>query len=464
MSDNVVLRKRQENINVNTAISKRQARNDILKLGLPAFAEQILFTAVTIVSTAIVAHLGPHELLAATWNASLYNLFMSMFIGLALGTTVVIARNCGAGKSHIVPLTMSVSLTIAIVKSIAMLIILNFTLENFFEFFYRGSEAQTLEYATKYGKLLLWSLPFSAGQVVMIASIRGVGNNKMPLVFNSILNVANALLSYMLVNGVIFPRMGLTGAALGVNIARAFGFTASACYVFLINKDLRPTFKKPHLWSTPISKRILHIGIPSVVEATVSNGGFVILSMVLVSLGTVAQCGYNIGANANSIIGAPASGLGIAMTVLVSKAIGARKYDYAELLVSQAYKIVLIMASILGLCMVVFAKQIVLIYTSNPEMLEAGIYSVYAFSFISLLVGVSFMQAGILKGAGAAKYVAFTMFIGLWVCRIFLSWTFINIFELGLLGVFIGITLDYGSRASLYYFKVRSGDWKFIKI
>ena len=53
------------------------ARQEIIKLAMPALAEQILLTFVLIASTAVVSHLGKSELLATTWNGNLFNLFMT---------------------------------------------------------------------------------------------------------------------------------------------------------------------------------------------------------------------------------------------------------------------------------------------------------------------------------------------------------------------------------------------------
>ena len=76
------------------------------------------------------------------------------------------------------------------------------------------------------------------------------------------------------------------------------------------------------------------------------------------------------------------------------------------------------------------------------------------------LLGLSTVEAAILQGAELAKYVATTMFIGLWLCRILLAYITLSIFHCGLFGMFGAIYLDFGSRTILYYFKMHKGDWK----
>ena len=56
------------------------------------------------------------------------------------------------------------------------------------------------------------------------------------------------------------------------------------------------------------------------------------------------------------------------------------------------------------------------------------------------------------------------MFIALWVFRVGLVWIVINVLHLGLGAVLIAVSLDFGTRAVLYWLKIRKGDWKYIRV
>ena len=64
----------------------------ILKIATPCIAEQLLMFSVSIVSIAVIGHLGSGELVAAAMTNTIVNWLQSIYTGLASGGTVVIAR------------------------------------------------------------------------------------------------------------------------------------------------------------------------------------------------------------------------------------------------------------------------------------------------------------------------------------------------------------------------------------
>jgi Na+-driven multidrug efflux pump len=69
------------------------------------------------------------------------------------------------------------------------------------------------------------------------------------------------------------------------------------------------------------------------------------------------------------------------------------------------------------------------------------------------------MPAG-LKGAGDVKYTLITTIIGMWLFRITLGYLLGVVLNFGLVGVWIGMVIDWVVRGSLYYIRFKKGKWK----
>lgn len=446
------------------ACTGNKARKEIIKLALPAVLEQVLLTIVLITSTAIVSHLGADELLATTWNGNLFNIFMTAFLGLAVGTTVVVGRAYGMKKIATVKTVFLISSVLGTALGFIIGFMGYFFARPFFTHFYAGADPEVLEYAITYAQMTLPCLGFVAGEASIVGAIRGVGNNKMPFYYSIVINIINIVVSYMLVYGVFLPKVGYIGAAIGVDIARAVGFTIALIYAFFYNEHLKNSWKEFKKRNLIMLKRILNVGLPVMFENTVVQFGFLLLGIILIPLGTATQAGYNLSGNANSIVWAPINGLGITMTAMISRYLGAKEPEYCDSLVKASMKVAMVILAVSTFCEIAFAPQIVHFYTSELDVYQSGVFGLRCFGLLAPIFGLSCLEAGILKGAGAVQYVAATMFIALWVFRVGLVWIVLHVLHWGLGAVFVAVSLDFGTRAALYWLKIKKGDWKYIRV
>ena len=95
----------------------------ILLFALPLMASsllQLLFNAADVV---VVGRFAGKEALAAVGsNTSLINLMINLFIGLSVGTNVVVARDLGAGRHDKVSHSVHTAMTLALVSGIGMMV------------------------------------------------------------------------------------------------------------------------------------------------------------------------------------------------------------------------------------------------------------------------------------------------------------------------------------------------------
>ena len=95
----------------------------ILLFALPLMLSsmlQLLFNAADVV---VVGRFAGKEALAAVGsNTSLINLMINLFVGLSVGTNVVVARDLGAGRRDNVSRSVHTSVTLALASGVVMMI------------------------------------------------------------------------------------------------------------------------------------------------------------------------------------------------------------------------------------------------------------------------------------------------------------------------------------------------------
>ena len=73
---------------------------------------------------------------------------------------------------------------------------------------------------------------------------------------------------------------------------------------------------------------------------------------------------------------------------------------------------------------------------------------------------LSFPFANILRASGDAKYTMMISVISMWVFRIGLSYILAQNMNLGLMGVWYAMFIDWVIRAICFFIRFKSGKWK----
>ena len=438
----------------------------LTKIAMPCFVEQLLLVVVNVLSTMIVGQLGKAELSASSMSNQLVNWLQCAYVGLGAGATVVIGRMWGKGDREGAARGFMQSLKLTIIVSVAVLV-LTVVFENaIVSLFFGGAEQAVIDNIHTYFFYCMIGMPATAIANVIGASLRGVGDNKTPLYTTAVLNVVNLILSFLLIFGVPacgIPRMGIAGAGIAISSARVVSAVFVIVYIFVKKKPILPEHYELGFHGETI-RRVMRVGVPSAVEQIVFQGGFVILQSLLIGFGTVFQAGYQIGANLNNIICAPSMAMGVACTALISQTLGKKDWEGAKEYVKAANFIIYTVFIGISILMFFAAPVFSRMYSSDPEVITEGIFFARMFALMALPIGVMQAMAGILRGAGDAKYIAVTNVVGLWLMRVCLVWLLSIWTGNGHLAVVIGCGSDFLWRAISYTLRVRKGNWLHIRV
>ena len=434
---------------------KNEILSRIIKIAWPAILEQILVMMGGIVVTMFLGRYGTRELAAAGLVNMIIVVLQTSFAGLATGSNVVIARITGEKQPREARNALFQSLVLASILSVLITALTWFSADPLLSFFFRNIGADVQEMAAHYFIFMLIGMPFLAIDMTISASMRGAGDTLTPMLITGLGSATNIVLCFLLVS-----RLGITGAGIALLSSRVVSCLLRITFMLAYRRRLFLSFSEKYRLDFFLISRIFRQGMPAFFEQAIMQGGFLMMNTMLAFLGTTALASWQVGVNMNSMAFMPIFGLAIATTTCVGQALGSCKPDEATAYQREALRTAVIVITILGILAAIFARPLAGLYTTDPQVLATGIMLIRFFAFAEPLLGVMNISAAVLRAGGDIMYVTLTALIGLWLFRIGISSLLVFGFGFGLYGIMIGTALDFVSRATLYYLRVRKGSWK----
>ena len=446
----------------------KKVDKDIINLAWPSITEQILEMMVGMVSTIFMGRIGTDAVAAVGMVNMLVGFLQTVFSGLAMGATVIIARLSGEGNKEEGKRALIQSIYMAGIVGLFLGVFGRMFSTEILKLFFGGAEAQVFGLGISYFNIILINLPFFVLDIIVSGAMRGAGDTKTPMIITGWVNILNVILNLILIFGVPIlniPAMGVVGSALAVTISRIIGVTVRILVLYN-HKGLKMnlSLKDDYTLKPKLMKRIINIGIPGFIEQAVMQGGFLILTVIIITMGTKTLAAYQVGINVNALAFFPIFGFSIANTTLVGQSLGSRDYKKAEKYSNESLKITMMVAFIIGILMIIFSRQMASLYSNDPVVINEAIGLICTFGVIEPMLAILNVCSATLKAAGDIMFVMVTSFVGLWTCRVFLSFVLNSWFSIGISAVMIGIFFDFFSRSIMYLRRMNKGDWKYLRI
>jgi len=441
------------------ALSREDVKR-VLAITLPALFELVLSQLFTMVDTIM---LGRSEISAVAIAAvgltnNPTNLVRSILIALNIGTTAGVAWAVGAGERRSASQIARNALMLnAVVGAVAACVV--YALAGKIVTF-MGAGADTFEYAKTYLQIIaMGMLPLSM-TFAITAGLRGVGQTRLPMTYNLIANLLNVIGNYALIYGKLgMPKLGVSGAALSTILSQYIGLALALFTAFRAHTPVQ--FKIDRDWRLRVKwlRRILNVGMTSMLEQLIMQIGFVIFARQVSGLGTNIFAAHQIGLSINGLSWMPGQAFGVAATTLAGQSLGAGEKKKATDFVRMIHRMSMCTAALIAALFVTCAPVIAGLYTTDAEvaMLSAGVLRLIALGMPGISTQLP-IAAG-LRGARDTKFPLIASMAGIWIFRVMLAPHFIYTWGWGLTGAWMTIVLDQTTRAAVVYTRFKSGRW-----
>ena len=232
--------------------------------------------------------------------------------------------------------------------------------------------------------------------------------------------VTNIILDPILIFGLgPIPAIGIAGAAIATGIGQTVPFIL---YLYYYKVDLPLRIHKEALESTQYYKKLYGIGIPATLNIALPSVLISVLNAILVSYSAIYVVVLGIYYKLQTFVFMPSNGIIQGIRPLVGYNYGAKEYNR----VNKIYKLTLGLSLIImiagTLLCFVFPKEIMGLFTTNEETLNAGVTALRIISISFVFSSLSLTSGGVLEGLISFLHyldqLAYGMLSGLQKCSL----------------------------------------------
>ncbi|MGE4277082.1 MAG: MATE family efflux transporter [Lawsonibacter sp.] len=391
--------------------------NKILVFALPLMASsmlQLLFNAADVV---VVGRFAGKEALAAVGsNIALINLMVNLFVGLSVGTNVVVARDLGAGRQDNVSRSVHTSIALALLSGVVMMIFGVVMVRQLLV--WMSSPTDVIELSTIYLRIYFFGMPANLLYNFGAAILRAQGDTQRPLYFLTAAGLINVALNLFFV---IVLGMDVDGVAIATVISQ---YTSAVLVLRCLTKEEGPLhldLKKLGLeW--PVVKRIFQVGLPAGLQGVIFSLSNVVIQSSINSFNDpVIVAGSATSANIEGFVYAAMNAFYQTALTFTGQNYGAgqcRRVDRV-LLLCQAY--CMTAGLILGNLAYFFGRELTGIYApGEPEVVAQALIRMSFICCPYLLCGFMDTMVGVLRGIGYSVGPMVVSLVG--ACGLRLVW------------------------------------------
>ena len=444
----------------NYFIENRKLIKNIFQITLPAVFDLLAQTLIMAFDMKMVSSLGPSAISSVgVGTAGMFALIPAL-IAVATGTTALLSRAYGADNKIEGKKAFTQSFFIAVPLGIFLTIIFLLFSEQIINLVGNAKD-MNLKDAILYQNMTVIGFPFLGISIATFYAFRAMGENKIPMIGNTLALVLKLILNFLLI---YLFKWGIFGAALSTTLTRLFSAIFSIYLVFWSKKNWISLELKDLKFDYFTSKRILKVGIPAAVEQLGLRIGMLIFEMMVISLGNLSYAAHKIALTAESISFNLGFAFSFAASALVGQELGKGSSQKALKNGYICTIIAMIVMSTFGLLFFIIPQFLVSLFTKDKDVIELATMALKIVSICQPFSGASMVLAGSLRGAGDTKSVLLITYLGIFLIRIPITYLFLNVLNLGLAGAWIVMTIDLAIRSSLAFYIFRRGKWKYLQV
>ncbi|HEM6112374.1 TPA: MATE family efflux transporter [Streptococcus suis] len=409
-------------------------RKEILRIALPAMAENILQMLMGMVDSYLVASLGLVALSGVSLANNILAVYQAIFIALAAAISSRMAQMLGQGKTEKVGYLASESLKVTLFVSLVLGALA--VLAGPFLLTGLGAEAAVAKAGGLYLILVGGGIFFLGLMMSLGAMLRALGQPRFPMYISLLSNILNALFSAF---AVFVLHAGVAGVAFGTVLSRLIG-------CFLLWAKLSIPFEK---WTWSWDIELIRLALPATGERLMMRAGDVVVVALITSLGTVVVAGNAIGETLTQFNYMPAMGIATATIILTAK--HRQNQSAVEDILKRSFFLSLIFMLLVAVTTYLSGPLLIGLYSKEPQVVQAS-QTVLLYSMLGVpFTASTLVLTALWQGLGNAKLPFYATSLGMWIVRIGLAYLLIGVFHLGLQAIWIATIADNAFRAGCLY-------------
>ena len=430
----------------------------LVMLSVPMVLEMAMESLFAVVDVFYVSRVSADAVATVGVTESMLTIVYTVAMGFGIGAMAVVARRIGEKDDDGAAQAAAQSIALGLLVALVVGVIGFFNAERLLRLM--GATPSMIESSLGYTQVM-----FAGNATVTLlflnnAIFRGAGDPAIAMRMLWLGNAINILVCPFFIFGIgPVPELGVMGAAVGTNIGRGLA-VLTQLWMFWSGRS-RVHIRPRHVRIVPaVMWNVCRLSGSGFLQILIDTSSYIGLVRVISTFGSDVLAGYTIGIRTVIFAILPAWGLSNAAATMVGQALGAKNPDRAEASVWTAGKYNAMVLGLISVIFVVFAPQIVAIYTTDPRVAPyaTSCLRIVSSGFVFFAYGLVFTQS--FNGAGDTWTPTWINLGCFWVFQIPLAWLLAIRLGMGPDGVFIAMTIAFSLLAVVSGVIFRRGWWK----
>ena len=432
----------------------------IVSLSVPSILAQISATVMFFIDASMVGHLGAKASAAIgiveTTGWLMGGLASAANMGFSVQVAHFIGANDFAAARRVLRKAMVCCTVWALGITTVSLIIAPFLP------YWMGGSAEIAHDATVYFAIFGACGIFFQMEGLAGSMLKCSGNMKVPSMLNIGMCVMDVAFNYVFIY--VFD-LGVMGAAIGTGLAMLV--TAALMLWFLLRRsplgrergerreerEERIPVRETHTVATAFK-----IGGPMGLQHLLMGGAYVVSTIIVAPLGTIAIAAHSLAITVESLCYMPGYGIAEAATTLVGQGIGAGQQQLTRSFANMTVVLGIAVMTVMGLLMWLFAPQLMAVMSPVAEVIGQGTAVLRIEAWAEPMFAAAIVANGVLIGAGDTLIAAGMSLASMWAVRLSLAALLAP--HYGLKGVWAAMAIELTFRGTLFLVRLVRGGWQ----
>lgn len=438
---------------------------EIFIIAAPVVVSKLSFTAMGVVDTAMVGHLGPAEQAGVGIATTLMVTFYVFGLGIVGVVATFVAQYYGANRRRECGIVLGHGLKISAVLG-ALTWLALYLSEPFFSLVGLSEDVSALGYDYLMYRCL--GLPGVFFYWTYNSYLEGLGKTRGAMHVSLAANLVNIALDYALIFGAgPFPAMGVNGAGLAT---AGSNFFMLVCFVVMVH---RPSGEYKRKYGAneilrsidpTLVRRLLKTGWPVGLQFFLECGALLVFSIIVGWVSDEALAASQVALRILSVSFMTAWGISAAATALVGRYQGRGESELARDAGRRSLLLTVCCTVLFAMALIVKPNALAGLFTQSAEVIRLATSLVYIVAVCQVFEGIRIVSYGALKGAGDTRWPMFMMICLDWGLGTPLIYLFTIGVGLGVLGTWLGLLVLMFVQSTLMLRRFGGGKWESVRI
>ncbi len=394
----------------------------MILFSLPLMLSSILQLLFNAADTVVVGQFaGENSLAAVGSNGALINLMTNLFIGLSVGTNVLLAKAVGARDAEQSRKVVHTSMLLSVLGGLFLMGFGILFAEQVLV--WMDVPEEVLPLATDYLKIYFVGLPAMMIYNFGSAILRAIGDTRRPLYYLTVAGVINVCFNLLFV---IRFDMDVEGVAWATVISQVVSALLVVLCLLREKGEIRMELRSLAIDRQTL-KQILTIGLPAGFQGTLFSLSNVVIQSSINSFGATVVAGNSAASNLEGFVYVSMNAIYQATLSFTSQNMGAGRKERVGKILFCGQVCVIVVGLLLGNLMVLFGHKLLAIYSPRLPVINKGFERLMVVCGTYALCGIMDVMVGAIRGMGYSVMPMIVSLVGacglriLWLRTLFLT-------------------------------------------